>query len=198
MDDSTNQALLKALTGETPYQGALMLDGKIYRPRNLRHALSQGVCVICENPTETMLFPHLTALENLYMGMAGRVNFFFSRIKYRRSLHQQYLKLLPEAVVNCRDIRSLGSEDLQRLVYMKWLLCHPKLLIVLKPLSVTDPHLGQVTQELIGLYLKQGASVLILSSNPSEAYRLGSTVYTCKDGQIGVGEGETQQSLDLE
>ena len=184
MDDSTNAALLGALTGEAAYEGSLMLEGKAYRPRSLNHALKSGVCVISENPTETMLFPHLSALENLYLGMAGRVRFFFGRQKYRRSLAQSFRALLPPGIMECQDIRTLGSEDLQRLVYCKWLLCHPKLLIVQKPLSVTDPHLGQITQELIGQYIRQGACVLILSSNPSEAYRLGDTVYPCKDGRI--------------
>ena len=185
MDDSTNEALFQVLTGGSPFAGELMLEGRVYKPRHLRHALKSGVCVITENPTETMLFPPLSALENLYLGMAGRVRFFFGRKKYRRSLQRNYLEMLPQRIVECQDIRTLGSEDLQRLVYCKWRLRHPKLLIVIKPLSVTDPHLGQVTTELIGEYIKQGACVLILSSNPSEAYRLGDTVYPCKDGRIG-------------
>ena len=186
MDDSTNQALFKVLTGGAPYEGELLLEGKAYKPRHLRHALKSGVCIISENPTETMLFPHLSALENLYLGMAGRIRFFFGRKKFRQSLKQRYRELLPQKIVECRDIRTLGSEELQRLVYCKWLLRHPRLLIVLKPLSVTDPHLGQVTQELIGRYAEQGACILILSANPSEAYRLGDTVYPCKDGRINA------------
>ncbi len=186
MDDSTNAAMLAVLTGVAPYLGEIKLEGKAIRPRNLNHALKLGICVISENPTESMLFPHLSALENLYLGMAGRVRFFFGRKKYKQSLAQNFRELLPQRIMECQDIRTLGSEDLQRLVYCKWLLCHPRLLIVLKPLSVTDPHLGQVTQELIGQYAKQGACVLILSSNPSEAYRLGDTVYPCKDGRITV------------
>lgn len=186
MDGSTNEALFQVLTGETAYDGKLLLDGIAYRPRHLKHALKKGVCVISENPTETMLFPHLSAQENLFLGMAGRVRFFFGRKKFKQSLVQSYRELLPQGILQCQDIRTLGSEDLQRLVYCKWLLCHPKLLIVLKPLSVTDPHLGQITQELISQYAKQGTCVLILSSNPSEAYRLGETVYPCKDGRITV------------
>jgi L-arabinose transport system ATP-binding protein len=186
MDGSTNEALFQVLTGEAAYKGTLLLDGKAYKPRYIKHALKKGVCVISENPTETMLFPHLSARENLFLGMAGRVRFFFGRKKYKKSLTQSYRELLPQRILECQDIRTLGSEDLQRLVYCKWLLCHPKLLIVLKPLSVTDPHLSQVTQELIGQYLRQGTCVLILSSNPTEAYRLGETVYPCKDGKITV------------
>ena len=186
MDDSTNEALFQVLTGGTAYEGGLVLDRKGYKPRHLKHALKKGVCVISENPTETMLFPHLSAQENLFLGMAGRVRFFFGRKKFRRSLVLSYRELLPQGILQCQDIRTLGSEDLQRLVYCKWLLCHPKLLIVFKPLSVTDPHLGQVTQELISQYMKQGTCVLILSSNPSEAYRLGGKVYPCKDGRITV------------
>lgn len=186
MDDSTNEALFQVLVGGAAYEGVLALEGEAYKPRHLKHALKKGICVISENPTETMLFPHLSAQENLFLGMAGRVRFFFGRNKFRRSLTQNYRELLPQEILECQDIRTLGNEDLQRLVYCKWLLFHPKLLIVLKPLSVTDPHLSQVTQELIGQYTRQGTCVLILSSNPSEAYRLGDTVYPCKDGKITV------------
>jgi ribose transport system ATP-binding protein len=197
MDGSTNEALFQVLTGEAAYEGGLLLDGKAYKPRHLKHALKKGVCVISENPTETMLFPHLSAQENLFLGMAGRVRFFFGRKKFRRSLAQSFRELLPQGILECQDIRTLGSEDLQRLVYCKWLLCHPKLLIVLKPLSVTDPHLSQITQELIGQYVRQGTCVLILSSNPSEAYRLGDTVYPCKDGKItGNNEYGTENNSD--
>ena len=195
MDDSTNQALCQLLTGQAVYKGELLLDGKAYKPRSLSGALKSGICVICENPTETMLFPHLSAMENLYLGMAGRVRFFFGRKKYKRSLKRNYRELLPQGILECQDIRTLSSEDLQRLVYCKWLLCHPKVLIVFKPLSVTDPHLGQVTQELIGQYVRQGASVLILSSNPSEAYRLGDVVYPCKDGRILSPASESSHQI---
>lgn len=184
IDGSTNDALLKVLTGNEAFTGSMLLNTQPYKPRNFQSALLKGVCVLSENPTESMLFPHLSALENLMMAMSGKVRLIFSKNKYRRSIRQRFIAELGNHIVDCQDIRMLTSEELQRLVYAKWLLYHPRVLVLIKPLSVTDPHLGRITQELIEDYAQRSICVLILSSNPSEAYRLGDNVYLCKDGRI--------------
>ena len=59
--------LMKILSGAlSPDEGAMQLDGQLYRPRNPLDARRRGIAMIYQ---ELSLAPHLSVMENILLGI---------------------------------------------------------------------------------------------------------------------------------
>lgn len=156
------------LSGERkPSAGIILASGKPYRAKNLWEALNQKVAFVVENPTETMLFPDLTAIENLCFPTSRKTRYFWMNPVYMASCMREYESYFDEGVLK-RYPDELSNEDLQKLIYCRWHLYNPKAVVCIKPFSSVEKSLEEISAFFIGLMLKKGIAVLILASNASE------------------------------
>ncbi|WP_163195160.1 ATP-binding cassette domain-containing protein [Clostridium thermarum] len=179
------KAILNILKGTNQnYTGEMKLGGESYTPQNQWEAIAKGVGVISENPIEHMLYKDMTVLENLCFLLANKIPWFWLRKNIRKAVIKEYLPKLGEGIF-AKHIDMVDRELLQRLVYYRWQLLSPKLIICIKPFTGLDIAFRKLTMSLIDELAIRGTSILILTSNITEAYyTAGNRILVLNDGKM--------------
>lgn len=175
-DGSGIEEIVKLLNGEKRgYKGDIYVGDRLFRPQSPWQALHRDLALIVENPIEAMLFKDISAIDNLCFSSSRKVRTFWMNAKYRRSCLDSYEEFFEKDVLkNSTD--TLSAYDLQKLVYLKWHLYNPKVVICVRPFSSTDAELRQITSEMMSLLLEKGIGILVLASNYSEINSAGSKI----------------------
>jgi ribose transport system ATP-binding protein len=185
LDGSGNDQIVALLEGTCPLRsGEIRLAGAPYRRRSLARALRRGLGILSENPTHGALFHELSTMDNLALLMCGKRRGFFLSGRFMRSLREHCAEFLSEEVLDSPSLTKLDETMRRRLVYCRWLIFRPKVMVLLRPLSVADAPLSAMTHELIAQLAARGSAVLILSSNAMEAELLSRRVLILEKGQI--------------
>ena len=163
-------AEIKALLAgaHAPRTGVIRVAGRRYTARNPWQALDQKLAFIVENPAESMIFPELSALENLCLPASRKTPALWISPGYRESCRREYGRYFDDGAL-ARYPESLSTRDLHKLVYCRWHLFKPALVVCVKPFSSVEKSLEEVTTFFIRLLLGKGISVLILTANAAEA-----------------------------
>lgn len=163
-------AEIKALlAGDHPAgAGRVRVGGEPFTARNSWQALDQRLAFIVENPAESMIFADFTALENLCLASGRKMRGFWSKPAYLESCRREYGQYFDDGVLD-RYPDSLSTRDLHKLVYCRWHLFKPAVVVCIKPFSSVEKSLEDVSSFFIGLMLAKGIAVLILTANAAEA-----------------------------
>lgn len=168
--DGGGIAAVKSLLGgkTRPDAGRIFLKDQPVHIRSLREALDLGIAVIAENPTETMIFPDLTALENLCFAASGKTRDFWLNPRYRESCLGEYGPYFQPGALLCYPDQ-LSDQDLLKLVYCRWHLYNPAVVLCIKPFSSVDKSLEAISVFFMELLQRKGIAVLVLTASESEA-----------------------------
>ena len=150
--------------------GEIRVDGEHFKARNVWQALDQRVAFVVENPADAMLFPDFTALENLCYPASRKTADFWVNPIYLASCRREYGHYFDSGVLEKYPYQ-LSARDIHTLIYCRWHLYNPRLVVCIKPFSSVEKSLEEISSFFIGLLLKKGIAVLILTSNASEADR---------------------------
>ena len=184
-DGSGMDQIVRALMGEEhPLRGEIWLSGKPYTRRGTAQALRSGLGFIGDNPTHTSLFRDLSVMDNLSLPISSRIGSFFWKKRYMRSLVEHGGAYFSRDVLSGRTLHPLKEDVLQRIVYVRWRLARPRVLAVVRPLSVTDAVGSRITREMILDIARAGSAVLVLSSNWTEARQLGHRILELRRGRL--------------
>jgi ABC-type sugar transport system ATPase subunit len=194
MDDESCEQIIDLLKGgKKPSSGKITLARQEYRVNNIYQAVDKGVCFVEESPYQNMLFYNLNVRDNLCLALSKKVPLFWFRKRFVKSVDQLVKSVNIEEIARVR-LRKLEPRILQQIAYYKWFLYAPKVVVCIKPFTETDIHMQKITVEMIGNLKSRGISVIILTSNFSELYRVeGDTIYI-KNGRI-IDEDEVYQTL---
>jgi len=168
--DGQGIAEIKALlSGERQADsGRILTNGERFSARNVWQALDQKVAFVVENPAETMIFSDFTAIENLCLPASRKAADFWINPVYLASCMEEYAQYFDSGVLK-RYPDELSAQDLHKLVFCRWHLFNPRLVVCVKPFSSVDKSLEEISAFFIGLLLKKGIAVLILTSTAPEA-----------------------------
>lgn len=161
--------LLALLGGERrPRSGRILVDGSDYTARNAWQALDQKIAFVAENPAESMVFRDLSAIENLCLPSSRKASGFWLNPKYLSSCLNEYSVFFEPGVLD-KYPDELSIQDLHKLVYCRWHLYKPDVVVCIKPYSSVDKTLEEISAVFIDKLLRKGIAVLILTSSASEA-----------------------------
>jgi ribose transport system ATP-binding protein len=167
-----------------PDSGHLLFQRR--RMRNLRGALP--ISFIDESPTQTMLFPEMSYMDNLCFHAGERVPTLWRRSAFRRSVRAEYIGALG-GDIDAPSLDGLSNKSIYNLVYYREILFRPVLTVLIKPFLNTDKALKQHIISLIGSLRAQGTALLILdnslSSSAMVADRLLGLSRSGKVGEVG-------------
>lgn len=167
--------LLKMLLGEEkPTKGQILLDGKPLRPEP---DADRGVVF-----QRYSVFPHLTVLGNLLIGLEFQRSPVMGRLFGTRRE-----KAIEEARALISAVGLAGHEDKypaalsggmqQRLALAQTLIRRPKVLLLDEPFGALDPgiraEIHNLTQKL---WADQGITIVMVTHDLSEAFLLGTRV----------------------
>jgi len=162
--------------GYKPETGSLLLKGKEYAPASVPDALSQKVCLVEEYPTESMLFRNQSIEMNCIINMLNKIPGTVVSRKYENSIRSELSGYFDTDDFS-RPVGELEVCKQQKLVYCKWWLYSPALLVCFRPFSSIDFYMYETTCEMISKYARERKAVLVISTNKSDIYTLPSTNY---------------------
>lgn len=174
---------LKCIAGiEKPDKGKIVLDGVtlfdskkgINLPPQERH-----VGLMFQNYA---LFPNMTVLQNVYAGAK----------RERDQLKRQEVVNRVLSSFELTDLSSLYPHQLsggqqQRVALARILVSDPKIMLLDEPFSALDSHLRfQLEQSVRDVIREFGKSVLLVSHDRDEVYRMADRIAVINNGQIEV------------
>lgn len=171
----------------------ILVDGK-----QVKDYRSREIAFLKEEPTQTMLFEHLTVCDNLCIGLDDKIPSIWMRQKVQKSVQEEYFRIFGEDIFDC-DIHDLTDEQKTRVVYMRILLEKPKVVFMVQPFKHAGiPHRLQVW-ELQTLLLERGISIVILAMNMSDSLAIADRVIRISRnaGQLTAKEFTYQQFSEL-
>ena len=168
--------IIKVLNGSCSFfQGKVYVGDHVYSIRNEWEALKKGLAVIVENPTHSMLFKDMTVIENLTFASFRKIDKLWTSSRYLKSSIHDYKEYFPSVNMNL-CVEELSIHDQQKLVYLKWCLYNPRVVVCIRPFSSIDSELREITSKMMELLLQKGIAILVLASNYSEMNSIGTKI----------------------
>ncbi len=164
------------LGGEQPTRGGILIDG---RPIRAEPGPDRGIVF-----QRYSLFPHLTALDNLMLGLEMRRAPWLGRLfgARRAAARRQALELLETVgLAQARDRypAQLSGGMQQRLSIAQSVICEPKILLLDEPFGALDPGLTADMHKLVlELWQANDMIIFMISHDLSESFSLGTRLMT--------------------
>jgi molybdate transport system ATP-binding protein len=179
---SGKTTLLRALAGLLALQrGRVALDGKVYEDvdAGIRLPPERRECGVVFQ--DYLLFPHLSALENVAFGLR-------SRGVARREARSRAAEWLDRVGLGDRAAarpRELSGGQAQRVALARALVGGPRLLLLDEPLSALDASLRpEVRRELVRHLAEFTGTRLIVTHDPLEAAALATRLLVVEQGRL--------------
>lgn len=167
--------LLKMLLGEeSPSRGRILLDGVPLKPEP---DWDRGVVF-----QRYSVFPHLTVLGNVIVGREFEQSPFWGRLfgSKRNEAVDNARALLNAVGLSEHENKypsALSGGMQQRLALAQALMRKPKVLLLDEPFGALDPGIRAEVHALMSeLWVEQGITVVMVTHDLSEAFRLGTRV----------------------
>ncbi len=168
---SGKTTFLRILAGLEKSQGKIIVDGKkwldekIFLPPQKR-----GVGFVFQ---DYALFPNMTVLQNLLY------------ISNNRQKASHLLKIVDLYSLADRYPHTLSGGQKQRVSLIRAFMNEPKLILMDEPLSAIDPAMrSRLQQEILTLKKEYDTTIIMVSHDPSEIYKLSDSVAVMDKGKI--------------
>jgi ribose transport system ATP-binding protein len=203
LDGQGQRELLLALFGVLRgCTGEILIDGKPVTPRSPAHAKSGkiGMALIPEDrKTEGLMLP-MTVRENLAFSAMDKVSKrgIIDRAAEDRLLGEM-VKLLAIKTAGLEvPVGALSGGNQQKVVIAKWLMRHPRIILLNDPTRGIDVGTKQEIYQLLRRLAEEGAAIVFYSTDYDELIGCCDRVLVLYDGAIKrelVGEEITEHAL---
>ncbi|MBS6762576.1 MAG: hypothetical protein KH304_03225 [Clostridium sp.] len=143
--------------------GSILFRGQPLQSVSLNQYLKS--CGIIEsNPRRTVLFHNMTVLYNLCVPLDSKIHNFWTNPGNQKGVEYTLKDIIPPGYLQM-NIDQVPMEIVQKVIYCRWLLYVPELLVCMNPFSIIDTSLNQITLDMLRLLSSKGIAVLIISNN---------------------------------
>ena len=163
--------------------GAILVEGDIKRLKAPAKAIKAGLALVTENRQRTGLVLGLKVCENINLAtMRGP----FLSMSKRRTDSEQLIEELSIQPGRCRTMEAwqLSGGNQQKVVLSKWLLTRPDILILDEPTRGVDMATRVDIYRKIDELARAGISILMVSSDLTEAVSMADRVLVMRNGQV--------------
>lgn len=158
------------LFSQIPDAGELYMDGE-----RVDNIMDRRIAVIMEQPWESMIFPHMSVLDNLCICMDHRVPEVWHSAKVRANLRKMLEEHMGKDICE-RKISELTVQQKSELVYTRVLLQKPRIVFCIQPFKGEDLAHRVLIWELQKRLLDRGIAVVIMAVNMADALSLADRV----------------------
>lgn len=163
------EEIREILSGEKKVtRGSVRIGRHLFSSGSPWESLEQSIALVSENPGETMLFPDLSALENLCFPSGRKTRNFWLNPAYMKSCYEEYRTHFSEDGLR-RYPDGLTAQDRLKLAYFRWHLYCPSVVVCFKPFNTIDKSLEDIARTAIVMLQRKGIAVLILATNETAA-----------------------------
>ncbi|MBF9132504.1 sugar ABC transporter ATP-binding protein [Plantactinospora sp. S1510] len=191
-------ALARAIFGAAPFTtGELTIDGTPIRPRSPRAAMRAGVAYVTEDRKGEGIVARQSVLDNALL--ASRAVFAARSGRAARTVRVRELLAAVEvrAVDDDQEIRFLSGGNQQKVVLARWLALNPRILLFDEPTRGIDVGAKSAIHDLVRRLAREGAAVLMISSDLPELLGMSDRIVVLRDGRV-AGElpaGATEEDV---
>jgi len=190
--------LMKVLSGaHEADEGELQLAGADYRPAGPLHARQHGVAMIYQ---ELNLAPHLTVLENVWLGRERAKWGRLDRRQMRPAVEEALARLDHPGIKPDTRVADLGPGERQLVEVARALVGEVRLLVMDEPTSSLARHDTEKLFEVVRRLRNEGVSIIYISHFLEEVEEIADRFTVLRDGKtVGSGKiGEIPSSTMIE
>lgn len=166
-----------------PHSGSISIDGAAKSFNAPANAIKTGLALVTEDRQRTGLVLGLKVCENINLAtMRGP----FLSMARRRLNSEQMIDKLSIKPERCRGMEAwqLSGGNQQKVVIAKWLLTNPSILILDEPTRGVDMATRVDIYRKIDELATSGISILMVSSDLTEAVSMADRVLVMREGRI--------------
>ncbi|MFI1722329.1 sugar ABC transporter ATP-binding protein [Streptomyces sp. NPDC020489] len=198
LQGSGRSALARALFGAAPFStGQVTVDGAPVRLRSPRAAIRAGIAYVSEDRKGEGIVAEQSVLDNaLLAGRAvrpARLGRGARTARVRELLAAVELRAAGEN----QEVRFLSGGNQQKVVLARWLALAPRILLFDEPTRGIDVGAKSAIHDLVRRLARDGAAVLMVSSELPELLGMSDRIVVMRDGRI-AGElpaGATEEDV---
>ncbi|TDB82513.1 sugar ABC transporter ATP-binding protein [Micromonospora sp. KC721] len=198
LQGSGRSALARALFGVSPFTtGQITLDGEPVRLRSSRAAMRAGIAYVTEDRKGEGIVAGQSVLDNALLASRAVVPRWTGRgaraIRFRELLAAVQVRAAGED----QEIRFLSGGNQQKVVLARWLALSPKIMLFDEPTRGIDVGSKSAIHDLVRQLARDGAAVLMISSELPELLGMSDRIVVMRDGRI-AGElpaGATEEDV---
>lgn len=184
-----------------PVSGEMFLKNNRYKPKRPEDAIKLGIALVPEDRKRYGILINRSVKENITMPILKNISkFTIINQKTEKDIVNRYKKSLGIKVTSIDQLaNSLSGGNQQKVVLAKWLAVKADIIILDEPTRGIDVGAKQEIYVLIDELIKQGKTLIIISSEMGELIGMSDRIIVLCEGEI-VGElskGEFSQETIL-
>lgn len=192
---------LRSIYGVVPRDGGtISIDGKLVDYRNSADAVSDGIGFISGDRNRESVFGMRTIGENIFsakMSMGGDFSGISMRVINRQS--NEIVNNYEIKVGNINDpITSLSGGNQQKVVFGRWILVSPEILLLDDPTKGVDVSSRRELHNFLRTAAANGMTVIMVSSDNDELLEIADRIYVFYEGGVHCmlcGADRTEEKL---
>ena len=181
---------VRALFGADPLvEGKVFIDGKEVKIKNTRQAIDHGIVLATENRKEEGLVLIHDVIENATIPTMNnyKSGLLLSNAKRKEVSEEMGKKTNLRPLQTWKRAMDFSGGNQQKIVVMKWLLADAKVYIFDEPTKGVDVGAKMEIYTIMDQLLKEGASIIMVSSEMEEILGMSDRVMTMYEG-VKTGE----------
>jgi len=191
--------LADTLFGRTPATGGtIRIDGKEVQIDQPRRAIQLGIGYLTAERHKDGLVELMSLRANLSLSSLERQFSRFGSLQLdkERNYAERYIKELQLHAPHTEiPVQKLSGGNQQKIVFGKWLLTEPRILILNEPTKGIDVGSKVSMFELMMQEVKKGMALILLTNELDEAIEMGDRIFVMRGGSIEA-EISRKQILD--
>ncbi len=179
--------VMRAVYGLDPKDsGKVLINGKEVDIHRTDQAIANGLVMLSEDRKEYGIIPVRSVLENA--SLASLKNFFYGgwshKKKERNAVQEIFQKMNVKTPSLETHISSLSGGNAQKVLLARWMLCEPEVMILDEPTRGIDVGAKFEIYKLMTDIVKEGKTIIMVSSEMSELIGMCDRIYVMCQGRI--------------
>ncbi len=197
LDGAGRTELLENIFGLSAREsGKLTLRGRQIKNRNARDAISNGFALVTEERRSTGIFGILSIRANTTVSSLKKYlsnGFVLNKKKMRHATDDMIKSLRIKTPTQDTKIRSLSGGNQQKVIFGRWLLTEPDILLLDEPTRGIDVGAKFEIYSVIGNLASSGKSVIMVSSEMPELLGVCDRILVMSGGRL-AGEVDAKDA----
>jgi ribose transport system ATP-binding protein len=191
--------LVRAIFGADPYTGEMTISGKPYKATSPAVAISRGVAPVTEDRKAQGLFLKLNvAINTTISGLKQLTRFGILQFARELAVVTKYIQELRIKTPNPEFIVvNMSGGNQQKVVLARWLSIGAKIFILDEPTRGIDVGSKSEIYQLMDQLTKQGAGVIMISSELPEVLGMSDRIMVMRQGTIVKELSRAEASEEL-
>ncbi len=184
---SGRTTLARSLFGiEKTDAGEIWVEGQPVSIHSPEAAIRQGLGLVPEDRKEQALLLNMPVSDNIVISLLKKFSrLAFINFRETRRASQEYVNALDIRTPSLRQrVRNLSGGNQQKTVIARWLLLHPRVLILDEPTRGIDVGAKAEIHALMSRLAEQGVGILMISSELPEVLGVSDRILVMREGRI--------------